>query len=342
MKIERNQLLSEIQTVSAGLADKPTIEQSNCFVFQKGEVLTYNDQVACRMKTCLDFTGAVNAKKMLEMLSKSNDDIIEFSSRKGRLLFKGNHKRGYFKADDKILLPIADLETPKKWSDLPSEFIDAVNVVQECACSNRAIVHLNSVHFTPDWLEACDGQQAGRYTIKIPFPEPTLINKKNIRQIIKLMVTAVGFTKNWVHFKNEAGLVVSCHKYMEDYPSERLTKIFGIKGAKAVLPKELKALTERVKVFLDDSQTAQWLKVVVTPEYLQVTGEGQYGKQTERQKIKYKGKELAFSINPELLRILTDKHDRCEISERVIKIKKDAFEYVTSLWIPNAEEKKQD
>ena len=64
MKVLRKKLLEELQIADIGLAAKPTIQQSDCYVFQNGEVITYNDEVACHTKCSLGITGAVNAKKL--------------------------------------------------------------------------------------------------------------------------------------------------------------------------------------------------------------------------------------------------------------------------------------
>jgi len=342
MNISRNQLLNELKTVAIGLTDKETIEQSDCFVFQNGEVLTYNDEVACRTKCSLDITGAINAKKMLDVFTKSNDETIEFKRETGKLMYRGKNKRGLFKTQDKITLPITNVETATKWKKLPKEFMEAVNLVLGCAMPNAAAVHLNCVHFTADWIEACDGVQAGRYTLSTPFKKPTLIRRDIVSQIVNLPnMRRVGFTKDWVHFKDKEGLMISCRTCPDEYPSERLTKIFESKGEKATLPEELKGLVERTKIFLDDTSESKWLKVQITAEQLRVTGSGSHGKETDWVGIKYGGKPLEFSINPDLLRVLSEKHDQCEITERFIKIEKDNFQYITSLWISSEKTKKE-
>ena len=321
--------------VEIGLSTQEKLEQSNCFVFQNGEVITYNDEIASRVKSCLPITGAINAKKMLDMLSKSNDDFIEFEFEKGKLFFRGKKKRGFFKIETKILLPTKDVETPKKWKKLPSDFILAIGLVAECSKSIADSIRLACVHFTSKLIEACDGVQAGRYEISIPFDKDILLKGETVKRIAKLKIQEVSITDNWIHFRNEIGLLLSCIIYVDKYPSDRLTEIFRVKGKPSTLPNKLKELTERVRVFLDDDMSTQWLKVELTPTYIQVTGEGKYGKQTERQKIKYEGEPIEFSINPELLRILVEKHDCCRVSSKVIKIEKGKFQYVTSLWIPN-------
>jgi len=339
MEINRKQLLSELKTVEGGVASKETVAQSKCFVFQNGEVMTYNNEIACRTKSSLDITAAIDADKMLNMVSKWPEDVIEFKKIKGRLQFKGKAKRGYFKTEDKIALPIADVDTPKKWKALSQEIIDALKLVSGCASTKSEAPHLACIHFTNKWVEATDGIQAGRCLVKTPFKSSTLLNHRSIAQVISLEMNEISASKNWVHFKNADGLVISCHKYPnpEDFISDKLTGIFKAKGSPGVLPKGIKELVDRLKIFIDDDVTP-WLKVKVTPEYIEVKGEGKYGSQTERKKVKYSGKPIGFSINPQLFSDLADKYNKCEISDKVIKVEKDNFQYVTSLWIPNEKE----
>lgn len=339
MELNRKQLLSELKTVEGGIAAKETVAQSKCFVFQNGEVMTYNDEIACRTKSSLNITAAINADKMLEMVTRWPDETIEFKRSKGRLQFKGKAKRGYFKTEDKITLPIADVDTPKKWKKLSPELIEALNLVQGCASQKSEAPQLACVHFTSNWVEATDGIQAGRCSVNTPFKNSTLLNRRSVSQVIALEMNQISASKNWVHFKNADGLIISCHKYPnpEDFMSDRLTDIFKAKGNPGVLPKGIKELVDRLKIFLDDDATP-WLKVKVNPKYIEVTGEGKYGAQSERKKVKYKGKPIGFSINPQLFRDLADKYDKCEISEKVIKVEKDNFQYVTSLWVTNEKE----
>lgn len=339
MEINRELLLNELRTVEGGVNKDETVEQSNCFVFQNGEILTYNDEVFCRTKCCLDITGAINANKMINMLVKWPEETINFEKKKGKLKFQGKAKRGYFKTEDKVTLPVKDVEKPKKWKDLPNELIQAINLVSFCASKGSNSPHLSCIHLTPEWVEACDGEQAGRYLVNTLFKKPVLLKSKAVKWAVNVKeMTSISETDNWVHFKNKAGLVVSCHKYYENYPNERLSAIFESKGSPAKFPKGLKGLSDRLKVFLDDDAENQWLKVEIDSTHIKVTGQGPYGLQSERKKIKYKGKPITFNINPQLFRDLTDKNDKCQISDQVIKIVKGRFKYITSLWIPDEKE----
>jgi DNA polymerase III sliding clamp (beta) subunit (PCNA family) len=338
MKVKRDELLAELQTVQAGLSIKETTEQSDCFAFQNGEVLTFNDKVACRTESSLKIDGAVNAKKFLEMLSKWPEETIEFNRTKGRLNFKGKAKRGYFVTQDKVALPIQDVETPSKWKKLSENFLEGVKLVQGCASRASESSHLSCIHLTADWIEACDGVQAGRYTIKLPFKKRSiLVQKEALQQIMDSTDVSVGLTKNWIHFKDKTH-TISCRVHLDKYPSDRITKIFATKGNPTVLPKGLKNLVDRLTVFADDGSTGGWLVVEVTTDHIQITGKGDHGSQTERKKVKYKGEPIKFSINPKLFRDLTDKNTKCEITKRVIKVNVGDFQYATGLWVPKDEE----
>ena len=341
MRIKRDDLLKELRIVEGGISDKETVEQSNCFVFQKDMVMTHNDEVACQTKCCLPITGAVNAKMLLKTLATWPYEYIEFKSTKNKLRFRGKDAKGALRMESQILLPISKIGIPKKWKKLPKEFQESIKLVGGCVSKNSAAPHLCCINFLPDWMEACDGVQAGRLTIKLPFKESTLIKRDSLRWVQNASVTAVGMTKNWVHFKNKDGLIISCRKFIEDYPTDKLTVIFKTKGVPAKLPKELKDVVGRLDYYLDDSAVTQWLIVEIDKDHIEITGSGNSGKQTITKKAKYKGEAIGFNINPSLLRELGREHDKCRISKNIIKIEKDNFQYITSLWVKKDEEEKE-
>ena len=56
--------MHKLEAVSPGLATREAIEQSSCFVFKDGRVMTFNDEVACSIDCELGFDGAVAAKPL--------------------------------------------------------------------------------------------------------------------------------------------------------------------------------------------------------------------------------------------------------------------------------------
>lgn len=342
VKIKCSKLLSELRTVMTGLDSEATIQQSNCFVFKKGKVMTYNDDAACRVNCCLPITAAIDANTMLRVLEKWPEEEIEFKREKGKLLYKGKNIRGGFNTEDRIILPTKNIEKPKTWNKLPNDFLDAVTQVMDCASTDPNSPHLSCIHITPKLIEACDGVQAARYHTKTLFKEEVLLQHMAMKRIVGLEVNEFSTTKlaNWVHFRNAAGLVVSCHKCFEDYPTDILTKIFNKKGTPTTLPKGLNKIVERLKAHMDQDKGSQWVTVALESGVAKISSTGKRGFQTERGKVSYKGKPINFLINPQLLQRLSNKHDECLVTDSSLIIKKDKFNYISSLWVPETKNEK--
>ena len=88
-KVNRELLLQQLQAVQPGLSDKDVVEQSSCVVFKDGKITTFNDEIACSIKTDVKFTGAVPAKALIELLKKLPEETIEIEPTEGELLITG-------------------------------------------------------------------------------------------------------------------------------------------------------------------------------------------------------------------------------------------------------------
>src|SRR5687768_12406403 len=58
MRVDRENLLRALESVTAGLAHREIIEQSGSFVFKDGNVITFNDEIACTATSPLKIQGA--------------------------------------------------------------------------------------------------------------------------------------------------------------------------------------------------------------------------------------------------------------------------------------------
>ena len=52
-EIPREAFLRTLEAVQPGLDPTGAIEQSSCFIFKDGAVMTFNDEVSCRMDLSL-------------------------------------------------------------------------------------------------------------------------------------------------------------------------------------------------------------------------------------------------------------------------------------------------
>jgi len=81
MQINKNELLKELESVTAGTSQREIVEQSSCFVFTKGKVYTYNDEIACQQETSLKIDGAIQASPFLALLRKIQDEQIKIGKK---------------------------------------------------------------------------------------------------------------------------------------------------------------------------------------------------------------------------------------------------------------------
>jgi hypothetical protein len=330
MRIKREELINDLEMVKSGISPREFIEQSSCFCFQDGMVITFNDEVACRKKTVLRTTGAVQAAALMEILQKVNEpDLKVRENEKGELEFRGKRKAFGIVKDAEIFLPIDRVEIPEKWHPLAPEFTEACSLVHHCVSQDENRFLLTCVHITPDYIEACDNMQALRCRIKTGLKHSTLVRGTSLQHISSLGMDQISLTSSWLHFKNQQGLVFSCRRYAEDYPT--LDDILVVKGHSIVIPKGLKEASERAAVFATDQSGDPQMSVSLKEGLLQIKGEGYSGWYKELKKVAYKGPPISFLISPELLKEISEKHSDANITQDKLKIVGGSWEYCTVL-----------
>lgn len=339
--IGKDALLRTLEACRPGLAQREILEQSLCFVFDQGEVITYNDETSVRAPSGLpkDFKGAVAAKSLTDALQKvkqevetvrvaSDGDILQIA-------WKGGAIECALEAD--VRLPIGSVEPPGKWRKLHQDFADAVGLVQSCAGKDETQTALVCVHVAPDMVEACDNYQGCRWMLKTGFKESTLLKRSSVSTLHTLGVTEASESENWVHFRNARGVVLSCRRYAEDYPSDTMTPFLEAEGVELVLPKKLKEACELANVFSQEQSDLNLVQVTLkpgSPGKIIVRGQGVTGGAREALPINWSGPEGKFMISPTLLAEIAGRHNQVIVNDEVIKVQGGAYVYVTMLSKP--------
>jgi DNA polymerase III sliding clamp (beta) subunit (PCNA family) len=330
MKVSREDILTQLESVIPGLAQREILEQSDCFVFKNGEVMTYNEEVACRIATPLDITGAIKAPAFLTLLRKLEEATIDISQDSKGLIIKGKRKRATLKMEAEALLPIEEIETPDEWRPLPADFQEAISIVKETAGSNETKFHLTCIHLHPKWVESCDNHQATRYKCKTGVKESVLVRKTAIQSVIDLGAEEVSETKTWIHFRNANGLMVSCRRYADESYMD-LIPILTVDGSPLVIPKALIEAADKAAVFSKENKDNDQVEISLKPGKLKITGKGNFGWYEEFVSARYDGDSLFFLISPELLQRICNEDGKCEVTDTRLKISNSKFVYVTCL-----------
>ena len=338
MRIKRQEFLDSLEMVKAGLAPREFVEQSSCFCFKDGEVMTFNDEVACRKGIGIKVTGAVQAQSLLDILGKLEDEFLEVTENDNKQLeFQGKRKSFAVTKDAEIFLPIDRVETPKKWHKLPKEFIEAVGLVQHCVSTDESRFLLTCIHLARRYVESCDNHQLIRVGLdNVQFEEDALVRGASLAQLTTLAMEEVAKTENWVHFRNQDGLVYSCRRYAETYPS--LDDALSVKGHPITIPKGLVEASDRASVFASDRVGDPLISVTLREGKMRIVGEGSAGWYKEFKKVAYHGPQLEFLIAPDLLKHISEEYSDAIISEDKLRATGGSWEYVTVLGKASDEE----
>jgi hypothetical protein len=335
MLINRTELLSKLETASPGLATtRETVEQSSCFVFRKGGLITYNGDLACRIKCPMEFEGAVVADKLVELLRKLNEDDVEITAKGKELVVTGIGRRAGIRFEADITLPIDAVERPAEWQEIDSQFAEAVDICVQCTTKDdtqgfyRACVHIH-----PKYIEACDNLQMARYPVVTGLAAPVLLRRESVKHIVTLGITHIAETQSWVHFRAGNGLILSCRKYIEvDFPN--LNEVIKVRGTPATLPAGLPEAAEKAQIFSGDNADVDHVTIELRAGKLRITGRSAGGWFQEQKSIKYEGDPLVFTIAPKMLIELTKRHNECEIAPGRLRVHGGRYTYLTCLGDP--------
>ena len=336
MKVNREQLLQVLDSVYPGVSQREILEQSSCYVFRKGKVQTFSDEIYCCRATGLDkaIVGAVKADKLLEQLRKWPDDEVDVTSDGKHLLFTARKKKAGLVLQAEIVLPLEHVERPEEWKPIPEDFGDAVAVVQQCAGTDESTFSLTCVHIAPKWVEACDNFQACRWPLKTKLAKSTLVRRDSIKHVGSMGATEWAETEGWLHFRSPNGLELSCRRYLDDYPD--LTSALEVGGVKTTLPKGLSEACDKASVFSDENADVNNVTIQISTGKLVVRGEGASGWYTETKKVDYRGDPMTFSASPVVLTDLVKRHTECTIGEGKLLVDAGSYQYALHLYIPDA------
>lgn len=338
--INREELLSQLESVQAGLSQKEVYEQSSCFVFQDGRVLTFNEDVACSLACPLEgIEGAVQADALLKLLHKMKGETLSVEQENGNLILTKGRERVRLKMESEITLPVAVVEKPgKNWTELSPEFLEALAIVQECAAKDETRYDLTCVHIHPKWLEATDQYQFIRYRLKTGETESILVKKSQLSHIVGLGMTEFNRTSTWIHFRNPTGVQLSCQWAPSadyEFPTKGISKFLETKGVPLSLPKGLADAAEKAAIISSNNTETDEIKVTLKNGQVRVVGYAKDVGKYERYfaKIKYSGRPLSFTISPKLFQEIVKRHPEALITENLIRVDGGRWQYAACLGI---------
>lgn len=328
IRVGREALLRVLESVSPGLSSRELLEQSSCYVFTGGQVVTFNDEVACYRESPLPIEGAVKAKPLVDLLSKMVEDDVGIEQTDSELIVYGKRRKAGVRMEEEVRLSIDVLEEPEEWRKLPRDFSDAVSIVHSCASTDTDQFVLTCVHIHPKYIEACDRFQIARYPMRTGVSEEILVRAKSLKKIVGFDMTTVSETDSWIHFRNPAGLTIACRRYLDLY--HKLDDFITPEGTTPVnLPGGLDEVVDKAEIFSEENAAGNLIRVDLRSDRIIITGEGVSGWFKEMKRVSFSGEPISFLISPKLLLEITRKSESCGVSNDRLFIDSGSFVYAS-------------
>lgn len=341
--ISRTSFLAQLESVAAGLSNFDIIAQSACFIFKDGFITTFNDEIACRVPTEIPITGAVRSAQLIKLLKHTTEPALKIEARENELLITAGSQQSGILMQPKILMPLNQLEVPKRWNAVDDDFSEALRNATKVAGTDVSKFTLCHVHIDQHHIEACDNFHAIRYKLKTGVKESVLIRKTSAQAIAKHTVKAVSVSKDWVHFKLDADLVISCRRqtHPEFATYIKLGRSLKGKGDPITFPKQLIRAIERAQVFSSVERDRNFTHVTLQSGSVKIRGEAIQsrhraedtilGWHEETFKCTYNGDDVKFLTTPDLFANLIKKYEECEIVDNRLIFRGENFQYIISL-----------
>ncbi len=115
--MNREDILEALEIVKPGLASKEHIEQSTCFAFKDGKVLTFNDEISVShpVEGLNGLEGAIKADEFYQVLCKMKTNDVEIEANGSEFRLKAGKAKAGLTLQEKIKMPLEARVSGKKY-----------------------------------------------------------------------------------------------------------------------------------------------------------------------------------------------------------------------------------
>lgn len=338
MKINKTELLACLNILKPGLAAKEVVEQSSSFVFMNNQAVTFNDEIAihCGLPGDLEIDGAIPAKEFVSILTRFKGDEIDITQNDNELSLKCGKQRAGIKLEAEITLPINELAIPKKWIDLPDDFLKGLSACYPTASKDLTQPLLTNICLSGEHAVATDNSRIAVYSWENPskFNDEILLPASTVPGLVRTNITKFHIeSSGWCHFtNNDKSVVYSCRISEGKFPDVFQHLVFDIIGS-IQFPNDMSETLDRAGVFLSNIiDTDNFVTIDINPKgVITIAGKGDVGWYEETCRTKWEGSDVVFSIYPQHLQEILKSTKQAQIGDGIIKFVSGQFQHVIAL-----------
>ena len=319
MTISRKVLLESLKKAMPGIENgNQTLQGADAFIFHDGKIFTYNDSIAVSIPLEIEglvdegIDGAVHADEFFKILSKFSADEINFTVAENDswLLKCGKAKIGMnlmeFDFEERLKGVTPD-SNKKSWTKLPEDFIECIGTCK--ILGNKT--PMSGIYFEGNYVVSTDGFQINRYTLETELPK-FWISDNSAAELLKFTnIKEIQLQENWVHFKTDDGSIFSIKTLdSSKFPMEKMMQLMDTSKPKeddlnATFPEELFNAIDRAETFAMNINDHAAIRMVLSPEKIEITSERQSGNYAEKvdwdKDFKSKFEPITLYVDPAMV-----------------------------------------
>jgi len=331
--MDRKLLLGALESVRPGLASKDIVEHSTSFIFRKGMVLTYNDEMSVRHPVEEFPDGAIPAAPLLALLKKASGKEVTVEEGEGEVILKcGRSRAGIPMEFEAIPDYLLELKIPKEgWKKVPKDFVQAIRFCLFSTCDDMTRPILTNIHIKGASVESTDSFRLTRYEMKSEMGKSLLLPAAAAAHLVNSELVKYARDKAWVHFKSKAGAIFSCRISAGTFV-DVAKAIPGDKGKKITFPENLMDVLDRAGIFsVSEFQADQKVTLQFKGGKLKVKATGDTGWFEEVMKTDVKD-DMEFIIHPDFIKeILEHSKSATNHDDKLLRFKGKDFVHVVAL-----------
>lgn len=333
MKIQKENLMTALELVKPGLANKDLIEQSTSFAFMDGCIVTYNDEISISAPVSgIDFEGAIKADELYKLLSRLKTEEIDISQTESEVILVSGKTTAGLKLQTEINLPLNEIGKFGKWKPLPDDFLEFLEIAMVSCASDMSQPVLTCVHVAKNGhIESSDNFRITRCTLEKEMPvESFLLPATSAKEVVMLNPIEIAEGEGWIHFRTDYGLTISCRVFEDAFPD--VAPLLEGKGIDIELPAGLVDVLDRAGIFAKrDHLLDETIFISIENKKLKVRAESDSGWIEEIMNVRYKDEPFSFSISPYLLKDVLKETTTCILCENKIRFDGPGWIYISSL-----------
>jgi len=344
MEVNREDLMDVLNLVRPGLSQKEIIEQSNHFIFNKDEILAYNDELLISYPFDIELQCTVDAGLFLKLISKMKTETISLVVKDGLLECWNNKTSAHipiveeseiFDYIKNVTKELVDAD----WHRLAPDFIEGLRLCAFSADTDRQRGTLTCVRIEGKNVMSGTKSRISWYEMDKEVPEDFYIEATLIQDLSRYEdITSYVLTKAWAHFKSEGGTTFSARRVI---PLDLLSFMEAFEGfndgVRIRIPADLRDSIETVNLVNEGEQSVDKLVTLIVNKN-KVTCKAETAKGAILEEVDFDEKkkpaiekEFSLQIRPDFLIDVLEKATFMYVGEAHILFKRQAFQHLAGL-----------